>query len=71
MAIIEGNRGRTETSFLRNVLKIARLQIGIFEIHGSLRKYVKSSEFSFGSTLSWNLSKGEKKRKEKRILIWP
>ena len=50
MAIIEGNRSRTETSLLQKGLKIARLQIGIFEIHGSLRKYVKSSEFSFAST---------------------
>ena len=59
MATIEGNRSRTETSLLQKVLKIARLQIGIFEIHGSLRKYVKSSEFSVASTLIWNLSKGE------------
>ena len=40
MATIEGNRSRTETSLLQKVLKIARLQIGIFEIHGSLTKYV-------------------------------
>ena len=50
MATIEGNRSRTETSLLQKGLKIARLQIGILEIHGSLRKYVKSSEFSFAST---------------------
>ena len=59
MATIDGSRSRTETSLLQNVWKIVRLQIGIFEIHGPLRKYVKSSEFSFASTLTWNLSKGE------------
>ena len=58
MATIEGNRSRTETSLLQKVLKIARPQIGIFEIHGSLTKYV-IERFSFASTLSWNLSKGE------------